>query len=65
MWLNANIPSSDASDQKLGGNVSKIMQNTWRIFPFDKWMQILEQAQNNTWKIIKVKNEEIKLFIDL
>lgn len=46
MWLNAKIPSSDASDQKLGGNVSKIMQNTWRIFPFDKWMQILEQAQN-------------------
>lgn len=46
MWLNAKIPSSDASDQKLGGNVSKIMQNTWRIFPFDKWMQILEQVQN-------------------
>lgn len=36
------------SDQKLGGNVSKIMQNAWRIFPFDKWMQILEQAQNTT-----------------
>lgn len=46
MWFNAKIPSSDASDQKLAGNVSKIMQNTWRIFPFDKWMQILEQAQN-------------------
>lgn len=46
MWLNAKIPNSDASDQKLGGNVTKIMQNTWRIFPFDKWMQILEQAQN-------------------
>lgn len=45
MWLNAKIPSSDASDQKLGG-LYKIMQNTWRIFPFDKWMQILEQAQN-------------------
>lgn len=46
MWLNAKIPNSDASDQKLGGNVTKIMQNTWRIFPFDKWMQILEQVQN-------------------
>lgn len=58
MWLNAKIPSSDASDQKLGGNVSKIMQNTWRIFPFDKWMRILGQAQNMISTLEKNQGEK-------